>query len=308
LYYQRFSSQAIKDDVTDMVEDIRETMRGMIGNLTWMSEETQVKAVEKLDAVRAFVAFPDEPIQELISYVPEYGTSSLIELSFEFARMQTQLTFEMLQGPALIDIWDSIPTSTVNAFYSGMDNAIIIPAGILQYPFYDPNASREHNLGGIGAVIAHEFTHAFDPMGSQFDKVGTMTNWWTEADHASFEELTGRVAATISAIEFAGLNLNGAFSAGEAIADLGAMEAVLAVAAQDPDADLGLVMQAWSGIWAARMTPEVSQFMALNSPHLPMMLRVNFILAQLTEFYEVFGITPGDGMYIPIEQRLSFWY
>jgi len=307
-YYQRFSSPEFKRDVTEMVEDIRAVMRDMIGELSWMSEETQEAAIEKLDAVRAFIAFPDVPVAELAFDIRARADGgNLIDFMFSAARLGHELSLEQLRGPANIDIWESIVTSTVNAFYSGMDNAIIIPAGILQYPFYSPNASREQNLGGIGAVIAHEFTHAFDTMGSQFDKVGTLRNWWTEEDFASFNELTGHMIATIDQIVFIDTNLNGAFSAGEAIADLGAMEAVLAVAANMPDADLGLVMESWARIWAARMTPELAQFMIFNSPHLPMKLRVNFILAQLAEFYEVFGIVEGDGMYIPEEERLSFW-
>ncbi|MCL2227636.1 MAG: M13 family metallopeptidase [Oscillospiraceae bacterium] len=309
MYYQRFSSEEIKRDVTEMIEDIRAMMRGMIGTLTWMSPETQATAVEKLDAVRAFVAFPDTPVEEIAFQIRAQAEGGcLIELTIDLASLNQELSIEMLRGPANVDIWTSIPTSTVNAFYSGMDNAIIIPAGILQYPVFSPDAPRERNLGGIGAIIAHEFTHAFDPMGSQFDKDGTLTNWWADEDFAAFNELTDNVAEILDAISFGGVNLNGAFSAGETIADLGAMEAVLAVAAGIPGADLSLVMESWARIWAARMSPEVATFMIFNSPHLPMKLRANFILAQLNEFYEVFGIVEGDGMYIPEGRRLSFWF
>jgi len=310
LYYQRFSSEEIKQDVIEMVEDIRATMRDMIGELTWLSEESQVTAIEKLDAVRAFIAFPDEPIEELDFDIRSQADGGcLVELAFQLSRFNLDFWLERLEGSAESNVWEGVPTSIVNAFYSPMDNAIIIPAGILQYPFYCPDAPREQNLGGIGAVIAHEFTHAFDPMGSQFDKVGTLNNWWAEADYVAFNELTSRVAEVLNQIVFVNdVSLNGAFSAGETIADLGAMEAVLAVAAQMPDADLSLVMESWARIWAARMAPEVAQFMILNSPHLPMKLRVNFILAQLDEFHEVYETAPGDGMYIAEEERLSFWW
>jgi len=310
MYYQRFSSEEIKQDVIEMVEDIRATMRDMIGELTWLSEESQVTAIEKLDAVRAFIAFPDEPIEEFdFDIRAQADGGCLVELGFQLLRFNHDFSLERLAGTAESNVWEGVPTQVVNAFYSPMDNAIIIPAGILQYPFYSPDAPREQNLGGIGAVIAHEFTHAFDPMGSQFDKVGTLNNWWAEADYAAFNELTTRVADILNQIVFVNdVSLNGAFSAGETIADLGAMEAVLAVAAQMPDADLSLVMESWARIWAARMLPEVAQFMIFNSPHLPMKMRVNFILAQLDEFHEVFDIVPGDGMYISAEERLSFWW
>ncbi|MCL2366271.1 MAG: S-layer homology domain-containing protein [Oscillospiraceae bacterium] len=310
LYYQRFSSEAIKRDVTEMTEDIRATMRDMIGELTWMSEETQVTAIEKLDSVRAFIAFPDEPLEELnITVRAQADGGCLIDFRLQLSSLGMESAIEMIQGSAESNVWEMVPTSIVNAFYAPMDNAIIIPAGILQYPFYSPDATREQNLGGIGAVIAHEFTHAFDPYGSQFDKVGTLNNWWTEADYAAFNAFTDRVAGILDQIVFVGdIHLNGAFSAGETIADLGAMEAVLTVAAQMPDADLSLVMESWARIWAARITPEVAQFLIFNSPHLPMKMRVNFILAQLDEFHEVFGTTPGDGMHVPEEERLSFWW
>ncbi|MCL2392404.1 MAG: hypothetical protein FWC66_07335 [Oscillospiraceae bacterium] len=308
MYYQRFSSQEIKDDVSEMVEEIRDTMRERIANLTWMSEETIATAIEKLDAVQAFVAFPDEPIAEIAFEIQSHADGGcLVEMMLQLAELNQELSLETLSGPANVNLWESMPTSIVNAFYSGMDNAIFIPAGILNYPFYDPNATREQNLGAIGAVIAHEFTHAFDPGGSQFDKDGTLRNWWTEDDFLAFNALNTQMVETISAIEFVGINLNGAFSAGEAIADLGAMAAVLDVVAAMPDGDLSLAMESWARMWAARMSPEVATFIIFNSPHLPMKLRVNFILAQLDEFYEVFGIVEGDGMYIPAEQRLSIW-
>jgi len=308
MYYQRFSSQEIKDDVTEMVEEIRDMMRERIAELAWMSEDTIETAIEKLDSVNAFIAFPDEPIEEIAFEVRARADGGcLVEMMLSLSRLNLELSIESLRRPADVNLWAGIPTSTVNAFYSPMDNAIIIPAGILNYPFYDPNAPREQNLGAIGAVIAHEFTHAFDPMGSQFDKVGTLRNWWTEADYEAFNALNTQMADTISEIVFGEVNLNGAFSAGEAISDLGAMAAVLDVAAAMPDGDLSLVMESWARMWAARMLPEVATFMILNSPHLPMKLRVNFILAQLDEFYEVFEIVEGDGMYIPEEDRLSIW-
>ena len=307
-YYQRFSSEELKQDVTEMVEDIRAVMRDMIKDIPWMSYETRATSVEKLDAVTAFIAFPDEPVREIpFEITPQSEGGNLIELMGSLARHNREAWLNMLRGPANISIWESLPTSTVNAFYNPMENAIIIPAGILQYPFYCITNTREQNLGAIGAVIAHEFVHAFDPMGSQFDKYGTMSNWWTEEDAAAFAERNARVISILNDIEFAGMNLNGALNVNETVTDLGAMEVAMTVASRMQDADLSLVMESWAKIWAARMTPEVSHLLMMSSPHLPPKLRTNFILAQLTEFYEVFGVTEGDGMYIPEESRISFW-
>lgn len=307
-YYERFSSPELKQDVTDMVEDIRDVMRDMIADIPWMGEETRIASIEKLDAVTPFVAFPDTPVAELAFEVrPQSEGGNLIELVTSVSRLNNEMWLELLRGPANISIWENLPTSTVNAFYNPWENAIIIPAGILQYPFYSIDSTREQNLGAIGAVIAHEFVHAFDPMGSQFDKYGTMTNWWTQADAVAFAERNARVIDIINGIEFAGMNLNGALNVNEAVTDLGAMEVAMTVVSRMEGADPALVMESWARIWAARMTPEVAHFMMMNAPHLPAKLRTNFILAQLDEFYEVFGIVEGDGMYIPRENRVSFW-
>jgi len=307
-YYQRFSSPELKRDVTEMTEDIRAVMRDMINDIPWMGEETRAASIEKLDAVTAYIAFPDQPVREMaFEVIPRSEGGNLIEFMGSVARLNNELWLDMLDGPANISVWEGLPTSTVNAFYNAMENAIIIPAGILQYPFYSINSTREQNLGAIGAVIAHEFVHAFDPMGSQFDKYGTMTNWWTEADSVAFEARNARVIDILNSIEFAGMNLNGALNVYETVTDLGAMEVVMTVASGMQDADPALVMESWARIWAARMTPEVAQFMMMNAPHLPPKLRTNFILAQLDEFYEIFGVVAGDGMYIPEEDRISFW-
>jgi len=307
-YYQRFSSQELKDDVIEMVEDIRDVMRDMIGDIPWMTEETRAASIVKLDAVTAFVAFPDEPVQEMqFEVIPQSQGGNLVDFMENLSRFNHDYWLEILDGPANINVWENLPTSTVNAFYNMMENAIIIPAGILQYPFYCVNNTREQNLGAIGAVIAHELVHAFDPMGSQFDIYGTMANWWAPADFEAFGERIARIIEILDSIEFAGVNLIGALNVNEAVTDLGAMEVVVTVAGRMEDADVGLVMEAWAGIWGSRMSPEVAQFVMQTSPHLPPVLRANFILSQLDEFYEVFGIIEGDGMYIPRENRISFW-
>ena len=309
MYYQRFSSQAIKDDVSEMVEDIRDVIRERIAGLTWMSDATKVTAIEKLDAVRSFVAFPDRPIEEIAFEVRAQADGGcLIDMIFSLAEVSMEQSIETLRGPVDINLWEMIPVNIVNAFYAGMENAIFIPAGILNYPFYDPNASYEQNLGGIGAVIAHEFIHAFDINGSQYDKNGALRNWWTDDDLAAFHAMTAEMAETLSAIEFIdGVHLNGAFSAGETIADLGAMATIMNVVANMPDGDPALALESWAKIWAARVSPEVATWQIFISPHLPMKMRVNFILAQLDELYEVYGIVAGDGMYIPEAERFSIW-
>ena len=307
-YYQRFSSQELKDDVIEMVEDIRAVMRDMIEDIPWMTEETKAASIEKLDSVRAFVAFPDEPVLEMqFEIIPQSEGGNLLDFMTNLSRFNNEMWLERIDGPANINVWENLTTSTVNAFYNPMENAIIIPAGILQYPFYCVNNTREQNLGAIGAIIAHELVHAFDPMGSQFDIYGTMANWWAPADFEAFGERITRIIGVLDAVEFVGVNLIGALNVNEAVTDLGAMEVAVTVAGRMEDADVGAVMESWARIWGSRMSPEVAQFIMQTSPHLPPALRANFILSQLDEFYEVFGVVAGDGMYIPLEERISFW-
>ena len=208
----------------------------------------------------------------------------------------------------MFDIWGNIPAYTVNAFYVPTENAIVIPAGILQEPFYSKNAKREANLGGIGAIIAHEITHAFDTSGALFDKNGTLANWWTEADIAAFGELTDKVAFALSEIEFVGSQrVSGALCTGETVSDLGAMACVLDIAGDMDGADMALIMRSWAHIWAARMSPEVAAYLLVTDTHAPHKVRTNFVLSHLGEFYTTFGVTETDEMYIAPGDRISIW-
>lgn len=309
MYAEEYGSEKVKDDVTEIVEDIRAKYRERIMSLTWMSEETKKAAIEKLDAIKTFVAYPDEPI-EAVSYEVKAKDDggSLIDLYLSMADISYDESISRIKQPVEINLWESVPTSTVNAFYSATSNAIIIPAGILQEPFYNPDGTREGNLGGIGAVIAHEFTHAFDNSGAQFDKNGTLTNWWTEEDYAAFNELTGDVAEALSGIEFiGGVYVNGILCTGETVADLGAMECVLDIADDEEGADLATVMEAWSAVWAARMSPEMTAYFLYMDSHAPNKVRVNFVLSQMDDFYVIYSITEQNGMFTPEIERLHIW-
>ncbi|MCL2169495.1 MAG: S-layer homology domain-containing protein, partial [Defluviitaleaceae bacterium] len=243
-YYQRFSSWELKNEVTEMAEEIRSVMREMIADIPWMTPETRELSVEKLDAVQMFIAFPSTPVDELLLTVrPAAEGGNLIEFMTSFTVANADLWIERLQGPANISPWENLPTSTVNAFYSPMLNAIIVPTGILHYPFFCVTSTREQNLGAIGAVIAHEFVHAFDPMGSQFDKYGTMRNWWMEEDIIAFAARNAEVISILDSMEFAGMGLIGALNVGETVTDLGAMEVAMTLARTWEGADLGLVMK-----------------------------------------------------------------
>ena len=309
LYADKYVSPETKADVMQIVELVRDKYRERIVSLDWMSEETKQMAIEKLDAIKAFVAYPDE-YGATFSYIVKGSAEggNLVDFYIDNANAAHDMTVEKLKQPYEADIWGSLPTYTVNAFYTPTENAIIIPAGILQEPFYSVDAKREVNLGGIGAIIAHEISHAFDDNGAQYDKYGTITDWWTEDDYAAFGELTQQVSTALSEVVFIGdMRVNGALCTGETISDLGAMACILDIADDMVGADLALVMRSWAHIWAARMSAEVVVYYLLADTHAPHKVRANFILSHLDDFYTVFGITVADGMYIAPEYRISIW-
>ena len=309
LYAEKYVSPADKTEMTQIVELIREKYRNRIGELGWMSEPTKQKAIEKLNAIKAYVAYPDSYRTALNFTVKakEQG-GNLIDFYIDLMNSIYKQQIEDFKKPFEANLWDSVTTYTVNAYYSPTENAIIIPAGILQEPFYSKGAKREANLGGIGAVIAHEFSHAFDNSGAQYDKNGTLTDWWTEADYTAFAKLTDKVSAALSDIKFVGeQSVNGVLCTGETIADLGAMACVLDIADDMDNADLALLMRSWAEIWASRMSSEVAAYMLSVDTHAPHKLRTNFVLSQLADFYNTFGVTQADGMYVSPEKRIAIW-
>jgi putative endopeptidase len=309
LYADTYVSPAVKDDVTQIVELVRDKFRERINNLEWMSDETKRMAIEKLDAIRAFIAYPD-------SYSSGYSFNvtakadggNLIDFYIDYAKTVFAQQIEVVKKPYEVDLWDSIPTYTVNAFYSPTENAIIVPAGILQEPFYTRDTLRETNLGSIGAVIAHEITHAFDNNGAKYDKNGTITNWWADADYAAFGALSDQVATALSKIQFVGeQTVNGPLCTGETIADLGALACALDIADDIFGADMAAVMRSWTTIWASKMSPEVAAYLLAVDVHAPHKVRANFALSHSNDFHGVFSITEGDGMYVAPEDRITIW-
>jgi putative endopeptidase len=309
LYAEKFATSAVKKDVTQIIGLIREKYRERIDSLDWMSGETKEKAIEKLDAIKTFAVYPDKYKTKYTFDVKSRADGgNLIDFYTNYKISLLEQIIDEISGPYIHSLWDDVPTYTVNAFYSPNENAIIIPAGILQAPFYFEGGNRETNLGGIGAVIAHEISHAFDNNGAKYDKNGTIINWWTDDDYAAFDELTKKVAADLSKINFVGdLTVNGVLCTGETIADLGAMACVLDIADDSVGADLKTLMRSWANIWAAKMSPEVSAYLLSVDVHAPNKVRTNFVLSQQDAFHDVFGVSESDGMYTPPENRIVIW-
>lgn len=197
---------------------------------------------------------------------------------------------------------------TVNAYYNAGNNEIVFPAGILQAPFYDKDASREENLGGIGFVIAHEITHSFDNNGAKFDAQGNATDWWQPGDYEHFQQLCGEVEAFYDGVEVApGFVNNGTRTLSENIADLGSMACILETARLEGDPDYQALFENLAKCWTMTSSRSTLQLLASVDVHSFNKVRVNRTLQNFEEFYQTYGIQEGDGMYVAPADRVQIW-
>jgi len=205
--------------------------------------------------------------------------------------------------------WDYSEVYEVNSNYDPQDNSINIFPGILGGAFYREDMTREEMLAGIGMVIGHEISHAFDSQGSQFDATGAMADWWTEADKKAFDEKVNKLIAYYDNIKVNDLcgNCDGEFLSAEAIADLASIKCMLSIAKEDPNFDYDKFFRTYAGVWLRVMTPENELWRMTQDNHPLSYLRVNLTVAQFDEFIKTYGITPSDGMYIAPADRITVW-
>ncbi len=309
LFVSQYFPESSKNDVKDIVSEIIEKYENRIDAFTWMSAATKAKAIEKLRGIHVNIGYPDEWKPTLpYSFASQKDGGTLFDAMINQRAAVEAVTKEALKRPYSLDIWGVLPVMTVNAFYNASLNSIIFPAAILQAPFYDPKASREQNLGSIGAIIGHEISHAFDVNGAQFDKDGNLVNWWTDTDYAEFQKRTAQVAAELSDIEFVpGNKVNGELTLAETIADLGGLSCVLDIADDNPNADLTQVFEGFARAFAAWMPVESIVGYLQMDPHAPSKVRVNFVLQMLDSFYNVYHVTEEDAMYLSPEKRITIW-
>ncbi|MDO4270071.1 MAG: M13-type metalloendopeptidase [Eubacteriales bacterium] len=311
LYAAAYFSPEAKADVLDMVHDFIAIYKERIQKLDWMSDATKKKAIEKLDTMGVKVGYPDDgewnDLLKGVTLKTKAEGGSYFDNMVTIAKANKQLLIDWQKKPVNKGLWAMSPF-TVNACYVSNNNEICFPAGILQSPMYDVNASREENLGGIGYVIAHEITHAFDNNGAKYDKNGNAADWWTQEDYAAFQQLCNQAIAYYDGVEAApGITCNGTLTLSENIADLGAASCILEAAQREANPDLETMFRAMARTWASTMPRETAEYYAQIDLHAPDKLRGSRVLQSLDEFYEVFGIQPGDGMYMAPEQRISIW-
>lgn len=309
LYVETCFSEEDKTAVRLMVDEIIAEYGSMIDGLDWMSETTKESAGKKLTTLDIKIGYPDvwPDYTKNAEILPIEEGGSLIYNTLEIVRASSAHDWELAKGPVDRSIWGMTP-QTVNAYYNPSNNEIVFPAAILQPPFYSASASKAENLGGIGTVIAHEITHAFDNSGSQYDENGNFNMWWTKEDNQKFKELTDQVVTYYDGFEgFEGRYVNGAQTLGENIADLGAISCVTDIIGDDTE-QLKALFRRYAEIWAGKYTDE-SMIQQLNTDvHSPGRVRINAVLSSTDAFYKAYPeLKEGDGMYIAPEKRVKVW-
>lgn len=308
-YVKRCCPPETKAAVEEMLRDILDVYRGRVEKLDWMSDTTKEAVFRKLDAMQFYIGYPDEwnDIQDNAAILPASEGGSFYQNWVERNKAELSGFAAQLDQPADRKAW-SHTVFTVNAGYILERNSVEVCAAILQPPFYDPDASYEENLGGIGFALAHEITHAFDNGGAEYDESGNIKNWWTGEDKAAFQELCQEVAEYFDGRECApGIACDGAFTLSENIADIGAIACVTELAARQANPDYETLYRSASRLWREFGT----RLSLINDNqtdiHARGAVRGNLPLQTCDQFYETFGITEGDGMWIPPEERVSIW-
>jgi putative endopeptidase len=299
-----------------MIANVIRAFQNRISNLDWMSEETKLKAIEKLDKFTVKIAYPDE-WEDYTELMIKDG-NSYAENMFAIGEWSRKKNISEINEPVDKTEWGMAP-QTVNAYFNPLNNEIVFPAAILQPPFYNYTADEAVNYGGIGAVIGHEISHAFDDSGSRFDADGNVNNWWTPEDLTEFEKRGKALADQYSAIEVLdSVYVNGPFTLGENIGDLGGLLGAydgLQLFYQEngrPDNIDGFspeqrFFMSWATVWRTLTREDALRTQIKTDPHSPGLVRATQPLKNIDAFYEAFGIKEGDAMYLAPEQRVRIW-
>lgn len=316
LYVEAKFPPEAKEKAKKMIANVIEAFQARIEKLDWMSPETKLKAIEKLDKFTVKIAYPDE-WKDYSDLEIEEG-NSYAENMLAVSKWSMEENIAEIGQPVDKKEWGMSP-QTVNAYFNPLNNEIVFPAAILQPPFYNYLADDAVNYGGIGAVIGHEISHAFDDSGARFDANGNVNNWWTDADLEEFEKRGKLLADQYSAIEVLdSVHINGAFTLGENIGDLGGV-----LGAYDglklyfekngrPKNIDGFTPEqrffmSWATVWRTLIREDALRTQIKTDPHSPGTTRAIQPLKNVDAFYEAFDIQEGDGMYLKPEERVRIW-
>ncbi|MBC9721809.1 MAG: M13 family peptidase [Lactobacillus sp.] len=306
-YGQTYFGEEAKKDVLTMIRQMIDVYEKRIKENSWLSEETKEKAIVKLRALILKIGYPDkiEEIYNRYNITPASEGGSLYSNVRAADIEQVKYNVEKLHKPVDRSVW-LMPANLVNACYDPQRNDLTFPAAILQAPFYDLKQDRAENFGGIGTVIAHEISHAFDNNGAQFDEFGNMKNWWTEEDFAEFKKRTQAEIDLFDGIKYGPVTLNGKQIVSENIADQGGLTAAIK-AAKDEGDDLKKLFENFARIWANKQLTESIKTQVSFDVHAPGPERANVQSQCQEDFYEVFDVKETDGMWLDPEKRVVIW-
>ncbi|MDM7490224.1 M13 family metallopeptidase [Rhodococcus sp. CSLK01-03] len=316
LYVERHFPAEAKARMQQLVANLQEAYRRSIADLEWMSPQTREAALRKLEKFTPKIGYPDKwrdysaVTVAADDLVGNYRSGYAAEYDRDLAK---------LGGPVDRDEWFMTP-QTVNAYYNPGMNEIVFPAAILQPPFFDLHADDAANYGGIGAVIGHEIGHGFDDQGAKYDGDGNLENWWTDDDRTEFGKRTAALIAQYDEFEpkgLAGHRVNGSFTIGENIGDLGGLSIALKAyeialdGAEAPVIDgltgLQRVFFGWAQVWRTKVRDEEALRRLAVDPHSPPEFRCNGVVRNIDAFYEAFDVHPGDELYLDPPQRVRIW-
>ncbi|MBW7988270.1 M13 family metallopeptidase [Lactobacillus helveticus] len=308
VYYGRtYFGEDAKADVEDMIHRMIDVYEQRITNNEWLSPATKEKAITKLRALVLKIGYPNkiDHVYDLFQVTPANEGGNLYSNQANIREVSLKHNFDKLYKPVDRSEW-YMPGNLINACYDPQRNDITFPAAILEAPFYDINASRATNYGGIGVVIAHEISHAFDNNGAKYDEFGNMKNWWTKEDFAEFEKRTQAEIDLFDGIKYGPVTLNGKQIVSENIADQGGLTAGIE-ANKNEHGDMKELFENYARIWASKESPEIIKTIAAFDVHAPGPERVNVQVQCQPEFYKAFNIQEGDGMWLDPAKRVVIW-
>ena len=314
VYVKKHFPEEAKARMVELVENLRKAYEVSIKELDWMGEETKNQALNKLSKFTPKIGYPDK--------WKDYSGVSISEDDFygnlaSCLEAQVKREIDKIGKPIDKTEWHMTP-QTVNAYYNPTQNEIVFPAAILQPPFFDLKADDAVNYGAIGGVIGHEMGHGFDDQGSKFNGDGVLENWWTDQDREEFKKRTDNLVAQYDAFKvFEDLNVNGTFTLGENIGDLGGLTIALkayqlSLNGQDApvlDGYTGVqrVFLGWAQAWRKKSREEALRMQVNTDPHSPAKFRVNGVVRNIPEFYTAFNVTADNELFLPETERVKIW-
>ena len=306
LYYgEKYFGEEAKKDIIEIVKQIVATYQKRIANNDILEQATKDKAILKLSKMGLKMGYPDR-VEDLYDKLVYDESKSLFDIVTALRKIRMEDNFAKLNQEVDRTHW-AMPGHMVNACYDPFVNDITFPAAILQAPFYSIHQTRSENLGGIGAVIGHEISHAFDSNGAKCDELGNLNNWWTKADERKFNKKVNAMIKQFDGIELPWGTVNGKFTVSENIADNGGMAVTLDIMSNSEDVSFEEYFTNWAKVWCQKAKPEYQALLLQVDVHGPGYLRCNMPPRNFPEWYATFNVKKSDGMYLAPSKRVVIW-